>query len=455
MLLDNIKQQVCKIFIFGINKVSIGLIKCLTDNEISVIVSDTDENIVKDYNVELSGNGFVEFVNIDKVDFNLAQYFVLCKDILLEKDELNIFLTRLNNIKDKVYLDIEFISMLFSQNKYIGIIGSSYNIITNSMVNHIFDNAENNNVALSSNYIEIVKNITFDNTIFYEALQNCKIQYLQQLNFDILAILDIDSDIKKEDIINYILTNQNKESILVVNMDNEEIREIYENIGDINCKIIPISVSKMLNNGISYINRTLYNYFENNNESYDIILNENYNGNISNMSLLTSCLIAKYCDINNNIITESINNFKGVVNYLYHIEQVDNIKFVDNIGADTEKLFYEPFEVCDNIYTIFIANDKQSDLSYVKNCIKKTENIVIVDICGLLNIDDLSDKVNIIKYSNLKDAFNYIIKEIDFKDKETSATVLLSPLMSDEMNYVYYKDYVEEYKELIKGLNKC
>ena len=455
MLLDNIKQENGKIFILGINKVSISLIKYLTDNEISVIVSDTDENIIKDYNVELSSNNLIEVVDIDKINFDLAQYFVLCKDILLEKDKLNIFLTRLNNIKDKVYLDIEFISMLFSQNKYIGIIGSSYNIITNSMINHIFDNAENNNVALSSNYIEIVKNITFDNTIFYEALQNCKMQYLQQLNFDILAILDIDNNVEKEDIVNYILTNQNKDSVLIINMDNEDIKEIYENIGDVNCKIVPISVNKMLNNGISYINRTLYNYFENNNESCDITLNENYNGNISNMSLLTSCLIAKYCDIDNNIIIESISNFKGVENYLYHIEQVDNIKFVDNIGADTEKLFYEPFEVCDNIYTIFIANDKQSDLSYIKNCIKKTENIVIVDICGLLNIDDISDKVNIIKYSNLKDAFNCIIKEIDFEDKEIRATILLSPLVSDEMNCIYYKDYVKEYKELIKGLNKC
>ena len=40
MLLDNIKQENSKVFIFGINKVSIALIKYLTDNEISVIVSD-------------------------------------------------------------------------------------------------------------------------------------------------------------------------------------------------------------------------------------------------------------------------------------------------------------------------------------------------------------------------------------------------------------------------------
>ena len=202
MLLDNIKHENGKVFIFGINKVSIALIKYLTDNEISIIVSDIDENNVKDYSVELNGNNFVEFIDIDKIDFNSAQYFVLCKDILLEKDELSIFLTRLNNIKDKVYLDIEFVSMLFSQNKYVGIIGESYNIITNSMINHTFNNTENNNVALSSNCIETVKNITFNNTVFYEALQDCKIQYLQQLNFDILAILDIDNDIKSEDIVN-------------------------------------------------------------------------------------------------------------------------------------------------------------------------------------------------------------------------------------------------------------
>ena len=455
MLLDNIKQENSKIFIFGINKVSIGLAKYLADNKISVIISDIDKDYVEEHNIEFSGNEFVSFVDVDKIDFNVAQYCVLCKDILLEKNDLDIFLTRLNNIKNKVYLDVEFISMLFSQNKYIGIIGESYNIILNSMISNIFENSENNNIALSSNYVDIIKNITFNNTIFYEALQNCKIQYLQQMSFDILAILDVDCGIKKEDIVNYILTNQNKDSVIIINVDNEELKEIYDTIGDINCKIVPISTNKMLNDGISYINGTVYNYFENNNESHDITLNENYVGNINGVSLLSSCLIGKYCNVDTSIIVESINNFSGVDNYLHCIEHVENIQFINNIGADTEKLFYEPFNVFDNIYVIFIANDKQNDLSYIQNCIKKTENIIIVDVCGLLNIEDVNDKINIFKYSNLKDAFNYIIKQINFEDKEINTTVLLSPLVIDKMNCVYYNDYVKEYKELIKGLNKC
>ena len=55
---------------------------------------------------------------------------------------MGVFLTRLNNIKDKVYIDIEFISNLFPQNKYIGIIGSSYNITINSLINNMFSNVD-------------------------------------------------------------------------------------------------------------------------------------------------------------------------------------------------------------------------------------------------------------------------------------------------------------------------
>lgn len=454
MLLDNIKEENSKVLILGINKVSINLIKYLADSGVNVIVGDTDEGCIQEYCAEFSGNNLVSFVDINKIDLDVAQYCVLCKDILLEKDELNILLTRLDNIKEKVYLDIEFISMLFSQNKYIGIIGESYNIITNSIISHIFENIDNNSIPLSCNYLDIVKNITFNNTIFYEALQDCKIQYLQQMSFDVLVIFDIDS-LKNEDIQNYILTNQNKDSVIIINVDNENLKDIYDNIGDVNCKIIPISTNKMLNDGISYINGSVYNYFENNNKSHDITLNDDFVGNINNISLLCSYIIINYCNIEPNAVIESVKSVKTVPNYLECMEKIENVQFINNIGADTEKLFYEPFEIYDNVYSIFIANDKQSDLSYIQNCIKKTKNIIIIDICGLLNVNNISNKINIVKYSNLKDAFNYIIKEIDFNDKETNTTVLLSSLMSDKMNCIYYKDYVKEFKELIKGLNKC
>ncbi|MBO4956292.1 MAG: hypothetical protein J6C50_00430 [Rickettsiales bacterium] len=462
MLLDNIKKQNSKVFIFGINKTSVALINYLSLNEINVVVSDISENIVKEYELGVCDNTFIDVVNIEKIDFNSVDYFVLCENILLEKDELGVFLTRLNNIKDKVYIDIEFISNLFPQNKYIGIIGSSYNITINSLINNMFSNAGVKNIECSSGYEDADDGTTvFDDVMCSEAIQNHKIQYLKQMEFDILAILGIDVDLKKDkkyidNIKNYILTNQSKDSILILNADDDVLKNMYDDIvTNVEYKIIPISVNKMLNNGISYINGTIYNYFEDNNESYDVTTNDGCGGDINNVSLLCSSIIAKFCGVDVNTIIESVKNFNGVVNHLECVEEIENIRFVNNIGANTEKLFYEPFNVYDNIYVIFIANDKQNDLSCVKNCLKKTENIFIVDVCGLLNIDDISDKVDLIKYNNLQDAFNSIITEIDFEDKETNTTVLLSPIVGDEMNCIYYKDYIKEYKELIKGLNKC
>ena len=466
MLLDKLKNEKKSVFLLGINNISIAISNYLINNQIKVFICDIDEKIIEKYRTNFYDNQSIEIVKIDKYDFNNIDYLILCKNLLLDNDDLQLFITRLNNIKDKVFLCSNFISMLFPNNKFISIIGTSYNYITTSILSCIFKDNNTNVVNLSSYSLNILNNdkinIEQENCIYFSTIENYEIEFLKQINFDILAILNINYDLtnnKYEDYIKYIqndiILKQKKDSTLILNVDNEFLKEAYENIKDdninINCKILPMSTKKMLNNGFSYINGTIYNYFNNNNESYDFGDNEYLLGNINKSSVLCSSIILQDLGITSDLAIELTKNYKGLNNYMEYLDQFENIKFISNVAADSDELLLTPFEIYNNIYPIFIVNDKQTDLTFLKNNIKNIDNIFIVDICGLFNIDEI-DKLNIYKYNNLKDIFDLIIEKIDCEYKEKDITILLSPIIADKMNIIYYSEYTEQLKELIKGL---
>lgn len=458
MLLNNIKKNENTIFIYGINKISILLANYLLNNQIKVIFGYSYEDSVEEFEDQLpQSNPLFTVVDIDKFDFNLADYVILSDDILLNSEELKSFLTRLDNIKNKVFVDIEFMYMLFPENKYIGIIGSNYSYTTSIMLNKILNNNDLKYLDFSTNNTNC-KDFT-NGCICFCAIQDYKIKYLKQISFNILAILDIDLNLgKNTDFINYIrndvLSNQNSNSLVICNIDNDYLKDVYENINDdekSNYNIIPISVNKMLYDGMSYINGTVYNYFDNKNESYDVTTDDYILSNISKMALLCTMTISICNNFHIDDVIESIKNFKGLENCLEKIDQIENTSFISNVFANTPMLLNTPFKIYEDIYVIFCVNDKHLDLSLVNKYFNNLKSIVFVDVCGLLKTDKIKNN-NIVKYSNLKEAFDYVINKMETEEKETNTTVLLSSIVNDEMNSIYYKDYAVEFKKLIKDI---
>ena len=274
--------------------------------------------------------------------------------------------------------------------------------------------------------------------------------YLKQMNFDIVAILNT-NDHKIEDIKKKIILRQSKESTIILNIDNPSVFDIYnELINDetISYKIIPLSTNKMLDNGLSYINETVYDYHNNKNNSYDI--NTRLFTEVNRMSILCAFTIAKELDIDIKIIQDSITRFNGIPNYLEAITQIENIKFINNIEANNKNLLLAPYKTYSNLYSIFVVNGKQSKSEFLRDYTLDNNKVFIVDLHNLVNID----KKNINKFNTLKEAFNTVIEEAKKEEKENEITILLSPIINDDMNSVYYYSYGIEYKDLINDFKK-
>lgn len=461
MLVKKIENCKNGIFILGINNVSISLINTLVEKKIKIFLWDANIEIIEEYKNSFIQSPYVEILNVNKFNFDKIDYFVLFKDILFDDDEYKTLIMRLDKIKEKVYIDIEFISELYPNNKYIALITSSYNFILNSLLENTFNYSDKNiiNITNINDKNELTSNfVNFNEAICYAILTNNKVKYLKTLMFNTIAILDINEEIAQ----NKKLLKQRKDLVflqgetskIILNVDNKYIKYFSDTLikdNNVKCKIIPISINKMLSNGVSYINNVIYNYY-NNNTYFDVKQNEYLLGDINKTSILISFIVAYDLEIDYKIVLETLNLFKGVKNYLEYVEQYKNIKFINNIGANNDMLLLSPFETYNNIYAIFVINGKHIDHfnqkeKYNKKNIKK---IFIIDLLDLVNVEN--DKI--FRFKKLEDAFKKVMEEVNNEEKEKEITVLLSPIIGEQMNIIYYSNYGDEFRSAINSLNK-
>lgn len=450
MFIEDLKDK--NILILGITTTSIAISNFLKKENINISMWDISEKIK---------NKFKEFYNIidniDNISFDDYDFFIVPKDVLLTNEDFNTFLNRLTTVEEKVFIDIEFLYNLFPNNKYIGIIGGGYNYITNSLLNDILNTSNINSFNCASfeeriDINNIPKNINIEkDSVFSISLRQPKMNYLKQMNFDIVAILNT-NDHKIEDIKKKIILRQSKESIVILNIDNPSVCDIYDeliNDETVSYKIIPLSTNKMLDNGLSYINETIYDYHNNKNDSYDI--NTKLLTEVNKMSILCAFTIAKELDIDIKIIQDAITRFNGISNYLEVITQEENIRFINNIEANNKNLLLAPYKTYSNLYSIFMVNGKQSKSEFLRDYTLDSNKAFIVDLHNLVNIDN---KKNVNKFNTLKEAFDAVIKETKKEEKENEITILLTPIINDDMNSIYYYSYGSEYKDLINDFKK-
>jgi UDP-N-acetylmuramoylalanine-D-glutamate ligase len=242
-----------------------------------------------------------------------------------------------------------------------------------------------------------------------------------------------------------------------MNLNNDYIKNFYNDLSDDNnvkCSIIPVSTKKILNNGFSYVNNTIHNYYNNNNISYDVEENEHLVYSILKTSLLAAFVATTVCGIGNNSILSGINLFRGISNQMEHVGQVNNIKFINNLEANNDVLWNSLSEIYnDNIYVILVV-----DSEYVGSLVegkyngKNVKKIFIIDIHGLVRFN--TDGKNSFKFNNFDDAINKAIGEAELEEKENNIVVLLSSVIGDVANDTLYDVYGTKFRETVALLEK-
>ena len=453
MLVGDIKEGNKKILMIGLNSIGISLSKILSKYGNILTFLDYGKQQIKTYKEVPNIN--LEIINLTECDFNNYDYIIINKKLDQEDTKNNNLLNILMEFFDKTYILPEIINVILPDKNFIYINDDTYKYLVYFELNKIYK--ENSINSITVPYFEneeleeptIIELSEIDNFM----ICNYNKEFVKNINFNIICFLD-SQEYEIEEIKNTII-KQNQNTKILINLDNNYLKELYKIIQKDNIakNIIPISNDKMMEKGYSYINNTIY--CNDKNESYDIIENDCIVNNIVKISVLVSFIIAYNTSQTVNDVVECLNNFQGIPNIIEYTNKINNIKFINNIWAPTLKILTALLETYDNIYVIFVTNYKQNNFLNIKNYKDKIRKIFLIDIFNYIILNEFSNKIEIEKCNNINDAFEKTIKSVNDSINNTKineATILLSPVIADKNNFIYYKDYGIKFKKLIEDL---
>ena len=443
LFLDDLKITNKKIFIFGIfSSYSKYLITNFVHNEINIDIWDLNKNwIIKNKDKEEYKNKYLAFVDPLDINFNIEdyEYFVISSPLKNNDKYFNFFNKK--DLQDKVCSDFDILLKIHPNLEFTGILGNYGKNIFESVLNHIKN--ESKLELINNNTEEFKRNIPI---IFsYE-----KIKYIKNSNFNTIIVYDDNKEyfLNKDNLRLINNTILNKEAIkLIINIDNINLKNMYEKLQknkNFIGTLIPISVSKILNNGISFVNGTIYDYY-NANLNYDLIENDIINNSFIKLVMLISYIYNKeYKILEDKNIIQCLSTYSGEQNIFEKIKDINNIQIINNIGIDSEELLKLAFKTYDNIYLFCFVNsniDKEKIRFFENN----SKIIFYIDKYNLLE-----DKIDNI-FIDEKKAFEKLYSLCLLENKEDKITILISA-SSINININFDKE-LENIKDIINNVS--
>jgi UDP-N-acetylmuramoylalanine--D-glutamate ligase len=366
----------------------------------------------------------------------------------------------IKKIKEKgipVISEIEFAGR-YTTAKIIGITGSNGKTTTTSLTYHILKNA-GLNVGLAGNigrsFAYQVATEKFD--LYVLELSSFMLDDMYRFKVDIAVLLNITPDhldrydYKME---NYtaskfrITQNQTAQDVFIYCADDPETNKGMDS-RSFAARQFPFSIEKEIEKGA---------YLEKENIVINV-RNEHFEMSITELALqgkhniynsMASGMVAKYLDIRNHSLKESMGNFKNIEHRLESVGKIAGISFVnDSKATNVNSTWYALESMTTDVILILGGVDKGNDYSMLKSLVQqKVKAIVCLGEDNQRIHDAFEDDVNVIVNTNsaqeaVQTAFHLATK---------GDTVLLSPACASFDLFENYEDRGRQFKEAVREL---
>jgi UDP-N-acetylmuramoylalanine--D-glutamate ligase len=356
-----------------------------------------------------------------------------------------------------VISEIEFAGR-YTDAKIIGITGSNGKTTTTTLTYHILKDA-GLNVGLAGNigksFAYQVATEKFD--LYVLELSSFMLDDMYEFKVDIAMLLNITPDhldrydYKME---NYaaskfrVTQNQTADDVFIYCADDAEtIKGMAERT--FAAQLLPFSIEKKIEPGA---------YLENDN----IVINthqQHFQMSITELALqgkhnlynsMASGIVAKYLEIRNPLIRDSMSNFKSIEHRLESVGKISGISFInDSKATNVNSTWYALESMTSDVVLILGGVDKGNDYSMLKGLVKqKVKAIVCLGKDNKRIHDAFEDDVEIIvnTYSAQEAA------QIAYHLATKGDTVLLSPACASFDLFKNYEDRGRQFKQAVKEL---
>lgn len=438
----SISQLVNKrIAIFGLDIASKKFANFLLKNNINVIVVDEKESDFAFEKVEL-----VNFIDRNNLNWKSLDCLVISQD-----DKSIAEMAEKNNCS--VFSIVEFFQKYFSEYNYIGLIGESGSSITSDMVKYLFCKEKTGldyDICKKESYFTLARFGDTKNYIF-EVNQEV-FSLLQSPHFNNIILFDLDYN--SEDIlkIKNMILNQNENDFSILNIDNKDIKELYNSIKDdsnYKSQLIPISINKIQKDGVSFVNNEIYINVDNKDD--ELITNEfkNLDGEQNKTNILAVLTLFLKLGYNSQEIIEDLYNFKTSDDVFETVLHEENFVFINDIKNKNKTQSLISF---DNIYWILCIDEIDYEFSEFLELVEYFKKIKYVFIIGNYNNEVLKvfrdNEVNYFVMYDMENVFKKMNELMEEEKREEKITVLLSSINDIEDNS-FYEKCSEDFEKLV------
>ncbi|ABV73601.1 UDP-N-acetylmuramoyl-L-alanyl-D-glutamate synthetase [Rickettsia canadensis str. McKiel] len=435
-----------KIGIFGLGKTGISVYEEL-QNKYDVIVYD-DLKANRDIFEELFGKNLIaalsdsRWQNLDKIV--LSPGVPLTHEIVRIAHHFNISITS----------DID---LLFEKSRnlnFIAVIGTNGKSTTTALISHILNSngldypvagnigvpalkAKNSKdgyvIELSSFQLDLVKTFT------------AKIAVLLNITPDHLdRHKDMNGYIKAK---SKIFNRMDKNSYAVINIDNDYCRKIFMKLQqEQRIKLIPFSVTKILEKGISVVNNIInYSFFGNSN--FKLPFNKNLQGIHNCENIAASYAVAKIMGLEESTkIIEAISSFQSLPHRMQYIGSINNISFYNDSKATNAISALQSIKALDNIYWLAGGIPKEGGIKEIMPYLNRIKKAYFYGQAKEMFADTVKNIVDFVICNDLKQVFDLAYKDA-VGDTAAVKNILLAPSCS---SYDQFKNFEERGELFIK-----
>ena len=430
-----------KVVLFGKSAINNSFINFLNKNDVNVVILDCEN-----CHLDVENRNLVSFSTRDKLNWNEV-------DCLITNQDDKVLTDTSKNHNCPVFSIIEFFENYFKEYNYVGLIGESGSLIASEILKYLLCKMQMNVDYETCKKESLFTLSEFGRTnIYVFEIKQKMFNYLQSPHFNNIVLFDLDyNKIDIEKIKNMFL-NQTEDDFSILNIDNKDVKEFYNNIKNdtaYKSTLIPISVNKILQDGVSFINNEIY--FNIDNKADEILTSEfkNLTGDQNKTNILAVfTLLTKYGTQPQEIV-ENLYDFKPCSDIFEMVLHKDNITFINDIKNNNKSQSLISF---DNIYWILCVDDIDFEFDEFLKLIEYFKKIKYVFLLGkyneeLLNVFKENDVEYFIMY-NMQDVFQKIENFSDEEEKEEKITVLLSSI-NDIENNNFYSKCSEDFEKIV------
>ena len=436
------------ILIVGFGKTGKSILKFFENQKVNIFIYDDNLNTIK--NKFKSKNLFHEKKK------KISDFFTIFVSPGISKNHK--LIKKATNKKIRIISDIE----LFWENKLITNTNQSILGVTGT-------NGKSTIALMISSVLKTQPLGNFGNTIldyldektkhFVIELSSFQLDYIDNFKPNISIISNINNDHLNyhKTFNNYlkakinISKNQDKEDYLILNYDDENIKNYFKKKNDTKAKIIKISNKSLFSRGIYYKKNNIYdNFFTN--KKYSLKENNflKLKHNQLNYTIAFSALLALGLEANK--VIKSLNEFEGLPHRLEFLGKINNISFYNDSKATNLAATCSAIRSFKKVILIAGGSDKGESF---KELNKFSNMIIETYLVG-------ENAYKIKKYINKK-LSNKVCEDLEealersYKKSLSSGKhypILFSPASASFDNYKSFEERGDFFKKLFKNIRK-